>query len=474
MGIHRVSYAADLGWANGEAPSAIAGAVASHDPDNSDGIDIFRSIGELRTGFSSTEIGGATVTDNITNMRIASIYDGTTLTRELIGYGSAGRLYRITDATTPAVTLIATIASNTDGLEIFNNYVYYAQQTQIGRYGSIAAAGPTTTNAYITGLTGTVKSTVIKHPLKVWNDLLFIGDNNLLKYTDGTASGAGTTIMTLMGDLTITALEENGPLLLIGAGQEQVEDTQTKVQAWLFTRNSSYSASSTTNAPTDSFRFPEPYIHNIKVVEGSIYCFGLNYLYKLVGSTFKIVTKLESRVALDGADIHNGQLWFKGSGDVRAIGTPDPQLPSARYRPYASTGTSVTALKWLQNNKLWVADNNNLNEFKTGSQTAVTWRSRVIKFSQVEMVEEIRIYTAANLASGDDVRVQIVNEVGTATDAATFDFVTYGAANSLVLRAHQFTNAVSNLTSMQIGVKFQGGAARVLEVIVITKPVSQP
>jgi len=473
MGTHRISYASDLGWANGEAPSALAGAPASHDPDNSDGIDIFRSIGELRSGFSSTEIGGATVTDNITNMRLGSVYDGVTATRELFAYGSSGRFYRITDAATPAVTLIDTVANNADGLEIYKNFVYYAQTTQIGRYGSIAAASPTSTNAFITGLTATVKGTTIKHPLMNWNDLLWIGDSNLLKYTDGT-TGTGTTIMTLMSDLTITALAENGPLLLIGAGQEQVEDTESKVQAWLFTRNSAYSSGITTNAPTDAFKFPEPYIHKIAVVEGSIYVFGLHYLYKLVGSTFKIVTKLDTRIATDGADVRQGQLYFKGSGDIRAIGTPDPQLPSARYRPYASTGTSITAIKWMQDAKLWVADNNDLNEFKTGSATAVTWRSRIINFGQVEAVEEIRIYTAANLASGDDVRVQIINEVGTATDAATFDFATYGAVNSLILRAHNLTNAVAHLTSMQIGVKFQGGAARVKEVIVITKPVSQP
>ena len=209
------------------------------------------------------------------------------------------------------------------------------------------------------------------------------------------------------------------------------------------------------------------------VVEGTIYCFGINYLWKLDAGVFVIVTKLDTRIASGGADYHRGQLYFKGSGDIRAIGSPDPQLPAARYRPYSGTGTSITALKWIQNNKLWYADNNNLYEFKTGADTSLTWLSRRVSFGQEEEVVEVRIYLAAALASGDQVDVKIYNEAGTATTVLTFDFTTYGAIIDLVLHAHNLTNAIAHLSSMQVGVTFTAGAARVKDVIVQTKPVRQ-
>jgi hypothetical protein len=471
MATHRITYAGNLGWANGEAPSKFTGAVSSQDP-ASVGVDIFRSIGELRTGFASTEVGGSNVTDNITMMKLASVWDGSTATREVFAYGTSGKLYRITDANTPGVTVIKTVSNNADGLEVFNDYVYYAQTTQVGRYGAINTVGPTATDNFTTGLTATWKNQTLKHPLLGWRTSLYIGDANKLKVA--VASGAATTSLTLDTDTVITALCDAGNTMLIGAGQEAVEDTESEVQAWLFEWDGLSSTLADTTKPTKRTPFPEPYIHNIQVFNGEVYVFGLHYLYKLVGNTFVIVTKLDCRVALGGVDVHKGQLWFKGSNDIRAIGTLDPQLPTARYRPYGATGTSITAIKWVQNDKLWVADNNDLNEFKTGSQTGKTWYSRMISFLQQESVEEVRLYLAANLASGDDVRVQIVDEVGNATTVATFDYATYGAVNEMTCKAHRFVTGIANRSAMQIAVLFNSGAARVREVVVVTKPVAQP
>lgn len=475
MASYRISYASDHGWANGEAPSKYGGAPASFDPASA-GIDIFRSIGELRTGYAATEIGGATVTDNIQQMLLTEFYNGTTRSREMVGYGSSGRVYRITDEATPAVTLVDTTANGVQGMAELDQYIYFAQKTIISRYGPIDQVSPTFTASYLTGLTGTYKGDTLRHPLHPWKATqasgraLFIGDKNLLKEN---VAGTGTVVMTLPTDTIITALNDNSSLLLIGAGIDTGEDNDAKNRAWLMTWDGTVEAVSANTSPTEIIPFPEPYISRIEVVEGEIYCFGQRFLYKLVGSSFVIVTKLDCRISIGGSDINRGQLYWKGSDDIRAWGTPDPMLPKARYRPYGSTGTSVTALKWVQDQKLWYADNNNLYELKTGSATGVSWKSRYIGFGQQEEVSEIRLYLSANLASGDDVRVQIINEVGTAVAALTFDFATYGAANSIVLHANQFTNPVAHLTGMQVGILFQAGAVQVREVVVKTKPVAQ-
>ena len=204
MASHRFSYASDLGWAYGEAPSELAGSVSTYE--SGAGIDIFRYPGELAAGFSDTEIGGATVTDNIQDLVIASIWNGTAMSRAAFGYGSGGRFYQIVDETTPTVSLIATVTNNRVGLEVFKDYIWYAQSTQIGRYGPINAASPTSTDAYWTGFTSTFKGQNLTHPLHEWRGKIYAGDANLLKYHDGTASA---TQMTLDADYVITAINDN-------------------------------------------------------------------------------------------------------------------------------------------------------------------------------------------------------------------------------------------------------------------------
>lgn len=470
MGVYRISYASDLGWANGEAASKLAGSAATFDPATA-GIDIFRTPGELRTGFSSTSIGTATVDQTIISM--FAITDNTgSVGRNIYAWGDAGDLYIISDAATPSVALGRAVTSSLVG-NIVNhkNYVYYPRQSNIGRVGSTIGGGAMTyDDTYVIGQSSSYKGVTIQRPMHSWNGKMYWGNTYLLNYVLGSEStgNSGTTALTFESDHCITALNDNSTRLLIGAGIEPDPTQSTKTKAWL------YIWDGVSTNYNDRILFPEQFIHRIDVLDNQVYCFGRNYLYRLVGTAFTIVATLNQRVGIGGTAYNRGQLFWKDNDTIRAIGTPHPQLPIARTTPYSGTGTTSGAILWVQDAKLWSGDNSTLNEFKTGSSTGKTFLSRVISESQQFFVDKIRVYLTTNLASGDDLRVQIVDEnAGTTVDVGQIDFATYGAVNQVELHSNQFTTACAQLSSMQIGLKFNAGAVRVREVTVFTTAISQ-
>src|SRR3990167_6252227 len=471
MGTYRFRYGSEFGWANGEAPNKLAGSPATFDPTTA-GVDLYRSPGELRASFASTSIGGATVTDNIQTMIPAITWGGTPLSRLVYAYGDAGRFYSITDAATPVVTLIGTVSNYGQGMAIHKDYVYLARSGNVQRYGDIHAVSPGADATYVGSLTSSTRGFTPYHALHSWKGYLYIADINKLKRILGSESTgtSGTTAITLDADLAISAIGDNNTTLYFGAGEEINPSGQTtRAKCYLFSWNG------TDLSFTDSFLFPESFIHAIRTIGQDVIVWGKTYVYRLVGQSFEIIASSGGVVGSAGNTDHcNGQLWWKDNAGVKSYGSPHPQLPRTVYMPYAGTGTTNDAVLWVTPAKLWVADNNTLLEFKTGSATSVSWYSRYVNLGQVEEIEEVKLYLAANLASGYEVSVAILNEVGTSTTIATFDFTTYGAVNSIVLHANQLTNAIANLTGFQARVIFTGGAARVREVVLKTKPVAQP
>ncbi len=469
MTTHNFSYASELGWANGEGPSKYAGSVASFDPDSA-GIDIFRSPGELRTGFSSSEIGGATVDGTILMMIPTAYGTGATVTRQVYAYADNGDLYHVTDAATPVVTLDRAVTSYRDFICLHKDYIYYDRSTNIGRWGPINAGSPAADDTYITSVGANHKGINISHPMHSWNGSMYYGDAEELKSvlgSEGTGT-SGTVEITLDSDHTITYIWDNGDLLLFGAGMEpSASSASTNIGCWLYTWNG------TDTSFTDRFAFPEPYIHNIKVLDNEIVVFGTKNVYRLDGSSFKILSSLAAYVGPGGVWEYNNQLFWKENGYIKAIGSPDPQLPTARYRPFNGTGTSKGAICWVAQDKLWVGDNNNLNEYKTGSSTSNTWKSRFISFGEQRFISEVRVYLSTPLVSGDDLSINIINAAGTSTEVAELKFSSDGAIDQKVLHANGFANAVDQLSGFQLGVGFDAGAVRVRDIVIISKPIAQ-
>lgn len=474
MGVYRIAYATNEGWANGLAPSKYVGAAATYDPATA-GIDPFRSLGELRSGYQLISFGGVTVTDTIKRMQGAMVYNGTTLTRAVFGYGDGGKLYQI-NAVTDSPSLIDTAASPTDGLEVHKDYVYYSRQTAVSRYGAINAGSPSATASYLTGLTATSKGSNLPHPLHSWAGYLYVGDGNILKRVIGTESAGttGSTAITLDSDLVITDITDNGSYLVLACNTEvNPSGSGVKTHSYVVFWNGTDAAASLILA------LDEPMIYGVRTWREDTFVFAYDNAYivnnmRANGKNFTLFNALEARVGAGGIAENNGQLFWKQNNCIKAYGTPDTRLPSVFSKPITASGTTIGAIFWPMSTKIYVADNNALYKgTSTTSETSTTFLSKVISESQQFMVTEVRIYLADELAANDELDILVYDETGTPYTAITLDYATYGAVNQATFYAAQFGDAPPALSSMQIGIKFNGGAVRVREVVVKTQAITQ-
>lgn len=100
--------------------------------------------------------------------------------------------------------------SSGQGLEIFNDYLYYAQNAQLGRYGVLSGA-PAFTDNY-----QTLDTDTLWHPCKVFLNKLCVGHGRKLATLDSSGTWTSAAI-TLPIDWKIKCLEVRGDFLYIGA-----------------------------------------------------------------------------------------------------------------------------------------------------------------------------------------------------------------------------------------------------------------
>lgn len=109
------------------------------------------------------------------------IVPGTPHSTDTYAYGDTGKLYKRTSGGTWSV--ISTISnSKGQGLEVHDDYLYYTQDTQIGRYGPLSSS-PSFTDNWQTGLDDT--STTKFAPIKAFLAGFAVGHGNGLAWWDG-------------------------------------------------------------------------------------------------------------------------------------------------------------------------------------------------------------------------------------------------------------------------------------------------
>lgn len=139
------------------------------------------------------------------------IVDATPFDTNRYAYDAGGNIYQI-DAN-DIFTLLRTVAnSHGQGLEVHNNYLYYTQDTQIGRYGPLSSV-PAFTDNWQTGLNSTASSAFA--PVIVLNDKLIVGHGNNVATWDGAIWTLAS--LTLPAQLNVRALSRTDQYILIGA-----------------------------------------------------------------------------------------------------------------------------------------------------------------------------------------------------------------------------------------------------------------
>jgi hypothetical protein len=168
-------------------------------------LDITSDPNDLTLQFAGSKDSG-TVVDGL----VKWIVDATPYNTKRYAYDDNGAIYEIDDGTW--TKLQTTANSNGQGLAIHNDYLYYTQDTQIGRYGPLSNA-PAFDDDWQTGLNDT--STSGFAPIIVLNDRMIVGHGENVGVWDGAVWTAAT--LTLPGELNARVLTLADQYVVTGA-----------------------------------------------------------------------------------------------------------------------------------------------------------------------------------------------------------------------------------------------------------------
>lgn len=154
----------------------------------------------------ATKVSGTTV-DSL----VKWIVDGTPYSTSRYFYAENGKIFQETSGGTWS-SLRTVSNSGGQGLEIHDDYLYYTQDTQIGRYGLLSGT-PSFTDNWQTGLNDTSGTNIA--PLKAFKEGLAVGHGSYLGWWDGAVWQADRLV--LPPDFSIRSLTIIDGMLMIGA-----------------------------------------------------------------------------------------------------------------------------------------------------------------------------------------------------------------------------------------------------------------
>lgn len=127
-------------------------------------------------------------------------------------YDDGGNIYSRSSGGT--WTKLRTVASSVgQGMDLYGDYIYYTQNTQIGRYGTLSGGSPSFTDNWQTSLNDT--STTGFAPVKAFKEGLAVGNGNDLGWYDGSTWDQDRVILPPGFNIrSLTVLDE---FLVIGA-----------------------------------------------------------------------------------------------------------------------------------------------------------------------------------------------------------------------------------------------------------------
>lgn len=170
------------------------------------GLDIYGDPTHLRINPAAVKDSDTTV-DSLVKWIVYTAPYAT----DLYCYAENGDLYKRTSGGTWSLAR-AVASSNGQGLELYNDYLYYTQNTQVGRYGPLSGAASFTDN-WQTGLNDTSGSKFA--PIKAFKEGFAIGNGNDLAWYDGSVWDQDRIV--LPPGFNIRSLEVVDEFLAIGA-----------------------------------------------------------------------------------------------------------------------------------------------------------------------------------------------------------------------------------------------------------------
>jgi len=177
-------------------------------------LNIYDEASHVTIMPKATAVSGGTVTDLIKWIVSGAPYD-----TNMYFYSEGGKIYQETSG--GSWSLLRTVAnSNGQGMALFNDYLYYSTDSDIGRYGPLSGTpsfddtwGSTTATAQSQSALQNTSTTKFG-PIKAFTNGIAIGNSNYLVWWDGTV--LTTQRITLPPGLNIRSLEVNDQFLVIG------------------------------------------------------------------------------------------------------------------------------------------------------------------------------------------------------------------------------------------------------------------
>lgn len=467
----------EYGWLGGLSLNEYIGRKSTYagGSNQSDGgIDPFRKIGVLQTGFMASNVNSF-ITTQINSLQYYSLNSSL---QRLYGYDIIGKIYQVDTGNHANVSVIASLPSiNADyGFALTRDYLFStynnaSNQTFLNRIGPLSTGVlATTLNA---SMTATVQSLQIKHVLLPWKSNLYCLHANNIDYLDG--NGVLTGILTvgarLPENMVIKTACGFGDKIAVGASNNlgSAANRGTDCKVYLY---DGVSIDWEKEIP-----FPETDILNLSFEYGKLIGYGRNnqYVYNGATNSFDIGEPMDSSAPTfhRAHDANRGQIWYTGTNLVNAFGKAAPFLDDALTAPIAAVGTGG-AVKWISNSKIYISNSTgNLLYASAGNTTSVRAKTRFIEANGLKFrVAWVRVVTEA-LASSDSLQVEFNDVSGNNYVAGTMTYASDGAILSKEFFAKDFTSGPPYLTEIQLALLFDGGSVKVRRVDMILETASE-
>lgn len=210
-------------------------------------------------------IAGTKVSESVVDGLIKWIVDATPFNTKRYFYDENGAIYQDDSGTWTKLRTVTN--SHGQGLAIHDDYLYYTQDTQIGRYGPLSTA-PTFTDNWQTGLNDTSGSKFA--PIITLNDRMIVGHGNNVAVWDGAVWTAAS--LTLPAELNVRALTLHDNYVIIGAWRgEAVTDSE---DGYIYTfdgLSDTFNESFPTNGGLNAMQFYRNKLISIHGHQGYIY-----------------------------------------------------------------------------------------------------------------------------------------------------------------------------------------------------------
>jgi hypothetical protein len=294
---------------------------------------------------ATVKMSGTTVTG-----LIKWIVDGRPYDTNTYFYDSDGKIYRETSGGTWSV--LRTVSnSKGQGMCIHDDYLYYVQNTQIGRYGPLAAGSPTFTDNWQTSLNDT--SAIGFAPLFAFKEGFALGHKNKLAWWDGSVWDDDRLL--LPPGLNIRSIDVLDEFLAIGTfrGTNMYDNEEGFVFFWDGTATTFNNFIATGNGGVNAIVNTSNNLFSVIGSRGGMY---LNYLpFDLIQELPKLAPSNYVEVFPGAITTWKGKIYvgFCGNSDssdiirgVYCFGSKSSKRPGVlSYDHTISTGTEGSNVK---------------------------------------------------------------------------------------------------------------------------------